>query len=439
MATRSTTADRPELRGAAEERSGGFRLGRISGIQVMVDWSLLIIFAMIVMSLGWQLLPVWHPEWRPALRWMVAVVAAISFFASILAHELSHALVGRRQGVRVERITLFLFGGVAHMEDEARSPKAELTMAIVGPITSLVIGAVSLAIAMVALDRATAQLLVNRPEEAIHALGPGSTILLWLGPINIALAIFNLVPGFPLDGGRVFRAIAWWATGDQKKATRWASRSGQGIAVLLMAIGVTMAMGIQVPPFGRGLVPGLWLLFIGWFLFKAAQAGYGQLLLREALQHVHVGQIMRRRFDSVAPDVTIDRLMTEYVLQSDQEVFPIILDGKLLGLISARDAVVLPANDWLVTRVSEVMTPIDRVPTVQPDDDVQHALPLLDNSDNAQLPVIEHGELRGFLRQRDVLKWLALRQGNVRRGDKAARGGTPQTRGADQPRRSLEN
>ncbi len=389
---------------------GGFRLGRIAGIQIEIDWSLLIIFAMVTTSLGLQVLPSWHPDWSGALVWLVAVLAALSFFASVLAHELSHAVVGRRFGIRIERITLFLFGGIAHMEEDSPSPKAELLMAAVGPLTSLAIGVISLAIALASLGRIRSQELVSSPEDALRALGAGATILLWLGPINLSLGIFNLVPGFPLDGGRVFRALAWWATGDVKKATRWAAGAGRGVAALMMAAGLSMALGMRLPFFGRGMGSGIWLLLIGWFLYKAAQAGYGQLLLREALQDLRVRQIMRRRYDAVAPSVTLDQLMTDYLLQSDQEAFPVVDGGRLVGLVSSREAIGVPAAAWATTPVAAVMLPLARVPTVGVDEDVQGALAKLEQGRVAELPVVEDGELRGILRQRDVFKWLSLRQ-----------------------------
>jgi Zn-dependent protease/CBS domain-containing protein len=410
MAERPTLAEERHMRTGAESLFGGFRLGRVAGIEIVVDWSLLVIFAMVLTSLGWQILPMWHPDWSRALRWSVALIAAVSFFASILLHELSHALVGRTQGIRIERITLFLFGGVAHMEDESPSPKAELLMAIVGPLTSLAIGGLSLGIALFSLGRARSQMLVEEPEAAIAALGAGATVLLWLGPINLSLGIFNMVPGFPLDGGRVFRAIAWWVTGDLKKATRWATAAGRGVGILMMGTGAAMALGMRVPFFGRGLGSGVWLLLIGWFLYKAAQAGYGQLLLREALQHLRVWQIMRRRVDSVPPHATLDQLMTDCVLQSDQETFPVVENGRILGVVSAREALGIPAGEWRTTSVASVMMPIERVPTVAPSTDVQHAMEKLSHEHVAQLPVVDHGELCGILRQRDVFKWLTFRE-----------------------------
>ncbi|MFA7386954.1 MAG: site-2 protease family protein, partial [Thiohalobacteraceae bacterium] len=239
----------------------GFHLGRIAGIDVRVDWSLSIIFFLISFSLAVGLFPAWHPDWGPGISWLTALVAALAFFASVLAHELSHALVGRAQGIEVKRITLFIFGGMAHMENEPRAWKAELWMAIVGPITSLVLGLLFLALTWSSLDPGTVD--PENPAALFAALAPVPTVLLWLGNINIVLAVFNMVPGFPLDGGRVLRALLWGVTGDMRRATRWASQAGQMFAWILIGTGVAMMLGIQVPFFGSGVLPGLWLAFIG--------------------------------------------------------------------------------------------------------------------------------------------------------------------------------
>src|SRR5262245_14789842 len=243
----------------------GFRVARIAGVEVRLDWSLLIVFWLIVVSLGGGRFPLHHPEWSPGLSWAMAVIAAVLYLLSILAHELSHALVGRANGVPVGGITLFIFGGVAHMRGEPGSPRAELLMTLVGPVTSLVIGA--LATWWGAHLAAPAIVDPADPLRAFQDVGPFATVLLWLGPINVMLGLFNLIPAFPLDGGRVLRAVLWAATRDLTRATRWAAAVGQAFALLLILAGVIMVLGVRVPWLGRGLVPGLWIAFIGWFLY----------------------------------------------------------------------------------------------------------------------------------------------------------------------------
>src|SRR5690606_13431688 len=209
-------------------------------------------------NLGVGLIPAWHPDWGAGLVWSVAVLAAVLFFASIALHELAHALVARRYGIPVRRITLFVFGGMAHMESEPPSPKSELLMAAVGPLVSLLVGVVATALGSVLASDAVSR-DGDDPVALARAIGPAATLLLWLGPINVLLGLFNLVPGFPLDGGRVLRAILWWGTGDLVKATRWASGAGRVVAWTLMGFGV-----LQL--FSGLWVQGLWLLLIGWFL-----------------------------------------------------------------------------------------------------------------------------------------------------------------------------
>src|SRR5690606_34380126 len=191
--------------------------------------------------------------------------------------EMSHALVGRARGMTIRRITLFIFGGMAHLEEDAREWRTELYMAAAGPVTSLVIGFACIWLASFGAADVSGNSLQN-PEQLLAGLGPGTTLLLWLGPVNIVLGLFNLVPGFPLDGGRVMRAVIWGATGDLHRATRHASNAGRAFAWLLIACGIAMILGMQVPLFGRGFVGGLWLTLIGWFLHNAALMSYRQLL-----------------------------------------------------------------------------------------------------------------------------------------------------------------
>jgi Zn-dependent protease len=224
----------------------GLRLVRIAGIDVHADWSLLIIFFLILNGLALGLFPAWHPDWGAGLAWATALGAALLFFASVLAHELSHALVGRRHGVVIRRITLFVFGGVAHVEREPQKWRAELWMAAVGPLTSLALGLAFLFAAGTFVSPAE----VDQRDARV------------------------------IDGGRVLRAILWGATGNLRRATRWASWLGQAFAWILIATGLAMMLGLRVPVFGGGLVGGLWLAFIGWFLNNAALMSYRQLLTR---------------------------------------------------------------------------------------------------------------------------------------------------------------
>jgi CBS domain-containing protein len=279
-------------------------------------------------------------------------------------------------------------------------------------VTSIAIGTVSLMLMGVLAGPDTVELVTGDPSAGLPLLSPFETLLFWLGPVNLVLGLFNLVPGFPLDGGRIFRAIVWWATGSIETATRWASAFGRAFALLLVAIGVAMAMGIAVPFFGVGLGSGLWLVLIGWFLYKAAHAGYAQLVMREAFRDVRVAQLMRRRFDAVSARASIAELVRNHILQGDQDVFPVVGDDdRLVGVVTVRDAMARPAAEWDTTPVTSILVPLERVPALPVDEEVGRAMRHLDSSGVDQLPVIEpaDGTLRGLLRRSDVMRWLMVR------------------------------
>jgi Zn-dependent protease len=257
--------------------TGGFTLGRVAGIEVYVHASLLIVFALVSFSLATGLLPAWHPDWGAAMRWTFALVAAALLIGSVAIHELSHAWVGRAGGIPVWRVTLFVFGGMAHLEAEPRSWRVELWTALAGPAASLAIGMAFLVLGFALGASETAD---ARPGHLLAALGPTATLLLWLGQINIVLAAFNMLPGFPLDGGRVLRALIWRSSGDMLAATRFAARSGQALSWLLIAMGLAMVFGWRLPLLSGGPAGGTWLALMGWFLNAAALAGYRDVSLR---------------------------------------------------------------------------------------------------------------------------------------------------------------
>ena len=387
------------------QAAAGLNLGRVAGIQVRVDWSLLIIFLLIATSLGAGLFPSWHPDWTPGTVWGTAIAAALLFFVSVLIHEMSHALVGRRFGIEVQRITLFMFGGMAEMRSEPPHWKAELWMALAGPLASVALG---VAFGLLAgLLAGPVEIDPRNPAAGLSALNPAATLLVWLAPINLILAAFNLVPGFPLDGGRVLRAILWGATDDLVAATRYASRGGQFVAWTLMALGFAMMLGIRVPFFGVGLMPGVWLAFIGWFLNSAALASYRQLLLRESLEDVPVSRLMQTNFVRVPPDMSVARLVEDVVMASGQHAFPVEEAGVLRGIVCLRD---LRRGAPDAALVHEVMTPFEALTVVGPDTDAMEALTLLGRRQLNQLPVVTEGRrLVGLLRREDVVTWLTLR------------------------------
>ncbi|MBI2892350.1 MAG: site-2 protease family protein [Deltaproteobacteria bacterium] len=385
----------------------GWRLGRIWGVEVRLDWGLFVVFWLLTFNLGAGVLPQWHPEWSPALTWTIAVIASVLFFASILAHELSHALVGRAQGIQVDSITLFIFGGVANLQSEPASPRAELLMAVVGPVTSIALG-----ILFVLLGVAwTPVAVLPRGAQAIQvvrAAGPAATVLLWLGPINIVLGLFNLVPAFPLDGGRVLRALLWLATKSLRRAMLWATRLGQLFAWLLIFSGIAMIFGGRVPLLGGGVVQGLWLTFIGWFLNSAAVMSWERLVVRDSLANVPVSRVMRPEVVSVGPEITVEALVTSYVLGTDQRAFPVLEADSLVGIVTLSDVRRVPQDAWAATTVRQIMTAADELSVVRPSEGAAEALQKLTRRDIDQVPVVEEGHLVGILRRRDIMKWLEL-------------------------------
>jgi len=338
-----------------------FHLGRLFGIEIKVDPSWLFIFGLVIFSLT-SLFGRWHPTWTPGTNLAVAVVAALSFFGSVLLHELAHSVVARFfYKIPVRDITLHMFGGVANIEREPPTPGAELFIAIVGPITSVVLGMGMLVGGAFLTGIAQADgAAVADPAAALARLGPVATTLMWLGPVNVGIGLFNLIPGFPLDGGRILRAILWKVTGDMTRATRRAAGVGQLVGTAFIVMGIAMAIGLRVPFFGQGLGSGLWLVMIGMFLRGAARSQEAAVLLREALGDVRVRDVMR------------------------------------------------PYLGW--SRPVEMPDVVHATPP----EPLIDALPKLGASEQHQVPVVEDGLLVGMLFEEDVERWLAFHTGATR-------------------------
>lgn len=391
------------------QAGAGFRLGDWFGVQVFLDWSLLIIFSLITLHLSFGLFPVWHPGWGFPFRILLSLVAASLFFSSILLHELSHAWMAKAVGMRVERITLFLFGGIAQIEGECPSPKAELLVAGVGPLVSLLIGAFSLLIGAAWIAPDISQLgFAQQPLVWMAALDPVATLLFWLGPINILLALFNLVPGFPLDGGRLLRAALWFWSGNLQQATRWASWGGQAFAAMLMVIGLGMMLGATWPWLGGGLLQGLWLLMIGWFLNHAAKGSYQQLLLHDALEGVPVDSLMRRDWVALEPEMRVDAWIRNYLMQSEQRAFPVMREDKWCGLVTLGDVRRVPRSQWGTTSIEDLMVPASEVIQLAPNADALDALKELGRVGVGQLAIVDGNAFVGFVRREDVMRWLSF-------------------------------
>jgi Zn-dependent protease/predicted transcriptional regulator len=366
------------------------KLGRIFGVEIGLHYSWFIIALLITLSLASQF-SLNNPDWSDSLRWGVAIVTAVLFFAAIVIHELSHAVVAKARGLPVRSITLFALGGVAEIEREAADAKTEFWMGIIGPITSFVIGAICLGITMT---------LGWSPPEFPQQ--PLPAMLMWLGYINIVLAIFNMIPGFPLDGGRVLRAIAWWITGDAKRATTIASRVGQVIAFAMIVFGIFQ--------FFRGAgFNGLWITFIGWFLLSASRESQAQVAITEGLRGVRVADVMSRDYPTVDGHSNLQTFVEEYLVRTGRRCFVVTLNGHNEGMITPGEIKGVPHARWPYTTVADVMRPLDQVRTVGPNTPVSEALEIMAREDLNQLPVVDNGDLAGLISRGHVVQLLQTR------------------------------
>ncbi|HEX8789921.1 MAG TPA: site-2 protease family protein [Polyangiaceae bacterium] len=380
------------------------RLGRIFGIEIAFDYSWLFIVFLLTWSLASTFAHL-HADWSGVASLGVALAAALLFFLSVVLHELAHSLVARSFGIPVRNITLFLFGGVSNIEREPPSPKAEFLTAIVGPLTSIVLGIVLLAVGSAVVDVPFG----TTRGDVLSRLGAGETLLLWLGPINLIVGVFNLIPGFPLDGGRVLRSILWATTHNLHDATRWASAVGQAIGWGFVFLGVAIAFGAYVPFFGRGLVSGLWLAFIGWFLSSAAAQTWRRQLVHEILEGVAVSQLMRPARDVVPDSTELAVFVDRWLLRSDQPAFVVVDDaGRVSGIVTLADVRGVPRDAWPDLHVARIMTPRNRLVVASPAEGVSEALEKLMRADVGQLPVLDGERLVGMLHRTDVARWIEL-------------------------------
>lgn len=354
------------------------KLGRFFGVEVGLHYSWVIIALLVTLSLAAQFNAV-SPQWGASVVWATAILTGLLFFASIILHELSHAAVARARGLPVRRITLFALGGVAEIEKEAADAKTEFWIGIVGPITSAVIGFACLG---------TAWTLGGAPTEEPST--PPLAVLQWLGYINIGLALFNMIPGFPLDGGRVLRAVVWWISGNSDRATRIAARVGQFVAFGFIMLGILRFFG------GAG-IGGLWLTLIGWFLLEAARTSSVQVEIAASLRGVRVGDVMARDWPIVDGHDNLQTFVDEHLLRSGQRCFIVTVGGRDAGLITPHEVKEVERARWPYTTVDQVMKPLDQLRTISPEAPVTEALEILGKEDLNQLPVVRGDSLEGII------------------------------------------
>jgi Zn-dependent protease/predicted transcriptional regulator len=365
------------------------QLGRIRGIAVAVHWSWLIIFVLLTWSLATNFFPPSFPSWSPATYWLVGAVSALLLFVSVLVHELAHSFVAQSAGIPVRDITLFVFGGVSNIEQEPTSARTEFFVAVVGPATSLAIGAIA------ALLQGVAGGLPSELRGILYALAY----------YNVSLAIFNIIPGFPLDGGRVLRAVVWGVTGNLRRATRVATTVSHVFGYLFIFTGLFLSLT-------GAFISGIWLLFIGWFLNNGADMSMRQVELEASLGDARVRALMRPSPAVVPAEMSLLDVVDEYILGRNLRALPVVADGnRLVGLITLVEVRAVPREDWARTTVEQAMRPVDRLAVARPDEPLTHALPGLSQDGGELVPVVDGGRLVGVLTHADVIQYLHARQG----------------------------
>lgn len=363
-------------------------LFKLLGFAVRVDLSWTIIAVLITWSLAKGFFPAYYQDLSQATYWYMGAAGALGLFASIIVHELSHSLVARRYGMVMRGITLFIFGGVAEMDEEPPSAKAEFLMAIVGPLVSFGLGIGFSSMAELGKG-------VGWPVPVIGVWG-------YLGLMNRILAIFNLIPAFPLDGGRVLRAVLWKWKGNLKRATRTASRLGSLFSMALILLGVINILGGRV-------IGGLWMFLIGIFLADAATSSYRQLMTRQALEGEPVRRFMEPNPVTVPPTISVAQLVETYIYTYHFKMFPVLEHGKLLGCVSTREVKRIPRSEWEQYTVGNLIQPCSSANTVGPQDDALKALASMSQTQTSRLMVVDGDRLVGVIALKDLLSFLALK------------------------------
>lgn len=367
-----------------------FRVARIAGIDIEIHPSWLLILGFLAWSLSEGFFPAEYESWSRVAYWAVGVSSALLLFVTVLIHELAHALVAQHRGLPVPRITLFIFGGMSHMQRQPSSAGEEFQIAAAGPATSILIAAIT---------GGTAFLFSGVNEKA-------EGILFYLALVNVALGIFNILPGFPLDGGRVLRSIAWKRTGSFRKATRVAAGVGEMFGYGLIAVGIFLLLS------GLAL-NGLWLAFIGWFLLGAARGETANLQLESVLRRLTARQVMREEFPSVTPGTPLQDIVDDFMVGHGERAVMVANDGGVLGLITVNDVRRVPRETWQSVPAQRVMTPRATIVTVEADRPAVEVLLLLGEKGLNQVPVLDDGRMVGIVTRRELIDRIQLAESLV--------------------------
>ncbi len=367
------------------------KLGSVWGIELGLHFSWILIAFLITFSLAGQFRQT-NPDWSPAVVWTSATITGLLFFAGLFAHELSHAFVARLRGLPIHRITLFFLGGVAQIEREASDAKTEFWMGIAGPIMSVIVGLVCLGLGYLA---------GWTPNTNPHT--PVTAVLVWLGYINLTLAAFNMIPGFPLDGGRVLRAIIWWINKDEVRSTRIAARVGQIVAALFIAYGIWRFF------LGEGL-NGLWLAFIGWFLMQASGATVMHVEAESALRGLRVADALSQDCERVDRNLDLDSFVHDHLMRTGRRCYVVTDNGHLTGMLTPHEVKAVDRSQWPLMRIADVMKPLGSLHSVSPDTPLTEALEIMGREDVNQLPVLKDGWFQGIISRGDIVRVLQAKE-----------------------------
>jgi Zn-dependent protease/CBS domain-containing protein len=368
------------------------RLFRIAGIDIGIHYTWIFIFVLISWSLAAGVFPAQHPGQSTAVYWGMGIITSLLLFVSVLLHELAHSLVAKSRGMQVSSITLFILGGVSNLEEEPEKPGIEFYMAIVGPLTSLVLGIICWLITMGLTGGYVS------PTQLFNGgifTSPVQAVIGYLAWINVLLAAFNLLPGFPLDGGRVLRSILWGSTGSLTKATNIAGRTGQVFGWALIGFGVFELLS-------GNFIGGLWIAFIGWFLNSSADASRKEITLRERLAHIKVKDLIGLEPRTIPPETTVAELVNHIFSQQHGRAIPVCRDDRLRGIVTVSDVKKIPQERWPTTTVEQIMT-TSPLYTVSPEDNLNTVMKLISQHDINQVLVNRDGQCAGLLGRAEII------------------------------------
>jgi Zn-dependent protease/predicted transcriptional regulator len=367
----------------------GVRIFKLGGIQVIVDYSWFVIFLLVVYTMAESYFPEVQRDFTAMQYWIMGMIAATLFFISVLLHELAHSFVALRQGIQVTTIRLFIFGGLSQVSSEPESGRHEFLIALAGPAVSLMLG--------------FGFGLLYGIMFITGKLGPAAAVAWYLAAANILLGLFNLIPGFPLDGGRILRAILWDRWCDVTRATRVVSQIGNSFAPFLIILGVLLFLLAQSP------ISGLWFVLLGLFMKQSALGSYQAVVLRESLAGVQIRQVMKENIVSVDWLISLEEFVRDYLYKYKFGGFPVFNRGELIGMVSLDQVKTVPKELWMFKQVRDIMTPIEHVPSLNPADDATEALKRMVSEELGRMPVIEDGRLVGIVSRRDLLDLFKIK------------------------------